>query len=66
MTLQKDAEAVLIINDPFVPQLFEELADVSANFGRVDIPELRLQFCGDLAERTLAVATFEHQPSRAL
>ena len=36
--------AVLVIDDPFVPQLFEELADVGANFGRVGIAELGLQF----------------------
>jgi hypothetical protein len=35
-------KSVLVVDNPLVPELFEELADVAANFGRIGIAELGL------------------------
>src|ERR1700691_1120693 len=56
----------LIINDPLVPQLLEELADVGANLGGIGVRELSLQFSDDLAEGALAVAALQDLTSCAL
>ncbi len=57
---------MLVIDDPFVTQLLEEIADVAANLGGIGVSELRLQFCDDLVKSALAVATLDHQPAGAL
>ena len=48
-----------VVDDPLVPQLFEELADVGANLLGVRVAELGLQLCDDLAEGALAIAALE-------
>src|ERR1019366_10188836 len=57
---------LLVINNPLVPQLFEELADVGANLGWIGIGELGLQLCDDLGEGALTVAALQYLPPRAL
>ena len=55
-----------VVDNPLVPQLLEELADVGANLGWIGIAELRLQFCDDLGEGALAVAALQDLPACAL
>jgi len=50
------SDLTLIIDDPLMPQLLEELADVSSNLRWIGFGELGLQFCDDLGEGALAVA----------
>ena len=52
-------ESALIIDDPLVAQLFEELADVGANLDGIGFAELGLQFCDDLGEGSLAVTALQ-------
>jgi hypothetical protein len=56
----------LIIDDTLALELFEELADVGADFGGVGLGELSLEFSYDFAEGALTVTAFEHLASRAL
>ncbi len=56
----------LIVYDPLVAQLLEKLADVGANLGGIGVAELSLQFCDDLAEGALAVASLQNLPSLSL
>ena len=58
--------SALIVDNPLVAQLLEELADVGADLGGISIAELRLQFSDDLAEGALAVATLQYLPTCAL
>ncbi len=51
--------ARLVVHDPLMPQLFQKLTDVGADFGGVGGVELRLQLFDDLGEAALAVATLE-------
>jgi len=62
----KSPSPSLVVDNPLVPQLLQELADVGANLRRVRVAELSLQFCDDLGEGALAVATLEDLTACAL
>src|SRR5580698_10407549 len=64
--LKSLSPSLLVIDDPLMPQLLEELADVRANLRRVCVGELSLEFCDDLGEDALAIATLEYLTPCAL
>src|SRR4029077_1373411 len=63
--LQKKTDP-LVIHNPLVPQLLQELADVGANLGGIGVAELGLQFCDDLAEGAVTVAALQNLAPCAL
>jgi hypothetical protein len=56
----------LVIDDPLALQLFQELADVTANLFWIGNRELFLQLGDDLSERALAVAALQNLAPGAL